>query len=473
MGQKRSSAERWMAIAMAGGAIAACSGDGPRSADVATVRAAVSAGQAAAGQAKFDAPTSGTNGRSCATCHVESEHTILTPANAQARYAANPHDPLFLPVDADDPAAATPTYAHVLAGLVRITLPLPANMDVVDSAGSVVTPGDRRISVWRSVPSVDNTSYTAPYLSDGRAATLEDQALGALDAHGQETHAVGGGNLKLIADYESTKFSSARASSVASQFAAGTPVSAIANPEDSDLSSGNAIYVRACKGCHGSATDNRITNRAAHDQLFFALKPDGNLVFQRIPTGPSSSIVVPVLASRPNDEFLNVGFAFISYLGQVGAFPAANAGVSLPHYRFRFYTDATRTQKVTDLPPPPAGPPGSVPTDPATGFPIVGPNFGAQEFSTDPGRALITGDPADFEAFDIPQLRGIASTAPYMHDNSLATLRDVVDVYSRFILGAIPALNVPAVNAPEAPGLPPEALSPSEKASLLQFLQTF
>lgn len=85
----------------------------------------------------------------------------------------------------------------------------------------------------------------------------------------------------------------------------------------------------------------------------------------------------------------------------------------------------------------------------------------------------MTGDPADFEAFDIPQLRGIANTAPYMHDNSLATLKDVVDVYSRFILPVVPALNMPGPNAPEGPGLPPEALSPTDKANLLAFLATF
>ena len=38
-----------------------------------------------------------------------------------------------------------------------------------------------------------------------------------------------------------------------------------------------------------------------------------------------------------------------------------------------------------------------------------------QGLSTDPGRALITGNP---EAFDMPALHGIAKTAPYFHDNA-------------------------------------------------------
>jgi flavin reductase (DIM6/NTAB) family NADH-FMN oxidoreductase RutF len=46
---------------------------------------------------------------------------------------------------------------------------------------------------------------------------------------------------------------------------------------------------------------------------------------------------------------------------------------------------------------------------------------GERAFTTDPGRTAITADPADFEAFDSPQLRGIAQTAPYFHYNSRET----------------------------------------------------
>jgi len=48
----------------------------------------------------------------------------------------------------------------------------------------------------------------------------------------------------------------------------------------------------------------------------------------------------------------------------------------------------------------------------------------------DPGRFVVTRDPADLGAFKTPTLREVARTAPYMHDGSLATLEDVVDFYS-------------------------------------------
>jgi cytochrome c peroxidase len=37
-----------------------------------------------------------------------------------------------------------------------------------------------------------------------------------------------------------------------------------------------------------------------------------------------------------------------------------------------------------------------------------------------------------FNAFKIPQLRGIRDTGPYFHDNSAKTLEDVMTHYTRF-----------------------------------------
>jgi cytochrome c peroxidase len=49
----------------------------------------------------------------------------------------------------------------------------------------------------------------------------------------------------------------------------------------------------------------------------------------------------------------------------------------------------------------------------------------------DRGRQKITENAADWGKFKVPTLRNVALTAPYMHDGSLATLRDVVEHYSR------------------------------------------
>lgn len=58
-------------------------------------------------------------------------------------------------------------------------------------------------------------------------------------------------------------------------------------------------------------------------------------------------------------------------------------------------------------------------------------NTGVSWGSEDAGRAEITGRPEDRGKFNTPSLRDVAETAPYMHDGSMATLRDVVEFYDR------------------------------------------
>lgn len=55
--------------------------------------------------------------------------------------------------------------------------------------------------------------------------------------------------------------------------------------------------------------------------------------------------------------------------------------------------------------------------------------------STDPGQALLTGSPNEFNFFDVPTLYGISKTAPYFHDNSSATLEDVLRHYQHHFIG--------------------------------------
>ncbi|WP_241759452.1 cytochrome-c peroxidase [Pyxidicoccus parkwayensis] len=400
----------------------------------------------------------------------------MHPSNVEARLASNPRDPLFNRIDADDPAAAVPTYEHLKKGLVRVVLPLPANMDVIDVGGNVITPADRKVAVWRAVPSIQDTAITGAFQFDGREANLEGQAQSAITSHSQGG-TVALAQLRRIADFERGVFSSPRSWFVSALLEAGVPRSQIPVPEDAMLLSpqeqrGHEIFKTACVGCHGGATQTDVAHPGlnALARQGRLLKPDGNVVFTVLPdVGP-----VPVAVPRADDKFLNVGFGFFSYLGQLGQFPAYNASVELPRYRFRFYTDGTRQHQVTDLPPIPVTASGDPydgnPKLDENGAPIVGPNLLPQWFTTDAGRALITGDPLDFELFDIPTLRGVARTAPYFHDNSLATLKDVVDTYSQFVLPFTPPLNLPAIYPPENPGAGPESLSPAQKQDLLRFL---
>jgi cytochrome c peroxidase len=53
--------------------------------------------------------------------------------------------------------------------------------------------------------------------------------------------------------------------------------------------------------------------------------------------------------------------------------------------------------------------------------------------TSDPGRMLVSGDPADVNRFKQPTLWGIKNTAPYFHDNSAKTLEDVLEHYDFFL----------------------------------------
>jgi cytochrome c peroxidase len=49
----------------------------------------------------------------------------------------------------------------------------------------------------------------------------------------------------------------------------------------------------------------------------------------------------------------------------------------------------------------------------------------------DEGRKKVTGKPEDLAAFKTPTLRDVTRHAPYMHDGSIATLEEVVELYNR------------------------------------------
>lgn len=422
------------------------------------------------GEELFRLPFPGAgNERSCATCHVPEDNFTLTPAHVERVWKKNPKDPLFSAIDADDPTAPTLTFEHLKKGLIRVGLTLPDNMDVIDELGTVTTPPDRQIFVWRSVPSIADAVLTAPYQLDGREATLEGQAQGAITSHSQ------GGptsedERERIANFERGVFSSDRARWVAFGVTKDVEDWLKLTPQEQR---GRQVYKNVCESCHGGSDKTTIVDRVVHDMSFPALKPDGsgNVLYKVPVTDPPT----PVLAAQPKNEFVNIGSALENYLAHMGAteHESFTKDLSFPQYRFRFYKDAHRAEITADLPP--ALPPDNPfdPRDDSDGNPISGPNFAPQLFSTDPGRAAITGNPYDFEAFDIPTLRGIGKTAPYWHNNISATLEAVVELYSDHLLSKYPTLMQPGEKEQDEDGEPgPEqTMTRQQKDDLVAFLK--
>jgi cytochrome c peroxidase len=59
------------------------------------------------------------------------------------------------------------------------------------------------------------------------------------------------------------------------------------------------------------------------------------------------------------------------------------------------------------------------------------PGTSAPLYTTDPGKALISGQCSDLNRVKGPILRGLAARAPYFHNGAAASLRQVVDFYDK------------------------------------------
>jgi len=318
------------------------------------------------GQQLFEAETFGGNGRTCLTCHSQKTGTV-SPQDAQNRFAANPHDPLFLHDGSDDGHGNG--VARMLAdATVLITIPLPPNVRLADST-------DRFVTLRRGIATTLNTPALDPVLMlDGRQATLELQAAGAIDNHAQVTNPTLN-DLEMIKQFQlSDGFFS---SHTLRDWSKGGPKPSLPQGTTASEKRGRVFFEDVppnpaagfkpglCAHCHSGVLMNQ-TSQFAPD--FFG---------------------VPV---RTGTRFQNV---LVSFFNQ------ANNPV-----REFIFNEGTLDE--------------------------------AHILSPDPGRALITGvvdGPTTFDnidAFKISQLRGIRHTAPYFHDNSAKTLEDVAAHYTRF-----------------------------------------
>lgn len=330
---------------------------------------------------EFFRPHAGGNGRSCATRHRPEDHFALTPATVEARWQAlqrrkqfdaDADDPLFRPIDADDFAGDFTTLRT--KALVRVTLPLPANVKRADDASATT------VSVWRAVPTVINAKLTAPFQHDGREATLEAQALSAMRAHSQVASDPSPRTLTRIAEFQRHLFSSKRIERVSRALDRGVEPPSSDPPLDALEQQGRKTFETFCATCHGGATQTRNTD--ARFLPTFARGP--------LPAGAQAFVNIFVGTPRPPPP---------------GLPPPAP-----PTPRF---FDGLPTAGLAELP-----------------FRVTLPTqVEVAAVTSDAGRGLVTGDFREFGRFDVPTLFGIAHTAPYFHDNSASDLDAVIEHY--------------------------------------------
>jgi cytochrome c peroxidase len=372
----------------------------------------------------------GGNGRACADCHMATDNFQLSPASVEARFRLlqwqrrfNPRadDPLFRPIDADDfrtNGDDASDFSNLRQnGLVRISFPLPSNIRLIDPATGAAS-SETFVDVWRSVPTVNDVALTGAddgiawlrgpnqqggYQLDARTTTLQEQAIGALLNHAQIHSAPPAQLLDDLSSFQRVLFTNHRVRRMADAIREGT--APLPDPDPTLTSfeeDGKAVFTRACSQCHGGPGQST-------PQATLHVPPAPVIRFHRIMSQ----------CPRPVD-------------------PAA---------RFEFdvcrpsLARNARTYEIAL----------SVPTASPTGLLPAGTKI--RRTTSDPGRALLTGFVGgplpldDWEKFDIPGLRGIANTAPYFHNNSAATLEEVVDHYIEFFklvqANAVPGAPVP------------------------------
>ena len=396
------------------------------------------------------------NGRSCADCHMATDNFQLSPASVEARFRHlqlrrrfNPDadDPLFRSIDADDfrtNGDSASDFSNLRQnGLVRITLPLPPNIRLIDPATNVAS-AETFVDVWRSVPTVNDVALTGPdagiawlrgpnhqggYQLDARITTLQEQALGAFTNHAQIQNVPPPQLLDDLSSFQHVLFTNHRVRVLADAVRNGTvPLPDPDPPLTPVEQEGKAVFERACSQCHGGPGQSTTQATPAGQVVRF------HRIFSQCP--------------RPVDIVSPARFAFPACPPRL----ARNA----------------RTYEIAL----------SVPTPGPTGLLPAGTKV--RRTSSDPARALLTGfvgGPApldDWEKFDIPGLRGIRKTAPYFHNNSAATLEEVVDHYIEFFkfveANVVPGAPIPPIMTTDGVHFNRRP-TPDERAALIAYLR--
>jgi cytochrome c peroxidase len=414
----------------------------------------------------------GTNGRTCATCHVASQAMSIGVTDIQARFAlTRGTDPLFAAVDgANCPTARTGVASdHSLLlthGLIRIALPMPANPQftisvVHDPYGCAILPnpaGGSFISVYRRPLPTTNLGFLSTVMFDGRetaqplnskptfspnlSTDLTQQALHAVQTHAQSTTDPSGAQLADIVDFELGLFSAQTV-----DFSAGALDTKGAQGGATLLAALQPQYYPGQNDVLGTDPHGLPFNPSAmtlftawsniqntNGNLLEWLQNDarraiaaGEVVFNTATAHISNvrGINDNVAIGKPSvfngncttcHDTPNVGNHSVALPLDIGTSHTASPGME---------PDPQVLASVSQL---------SLPDVPIYLINRCPDPFDPGEtesfYTTDPGKALITGLCSDFNRGKGPILRGLAARAPYFHNGAAANLRELVNFYN-------------------------------------------
>ena len=380
----------------------------------------------------------GTNGRSCATCHVPGLDWTITPKYVQAVFnATNGNDPLFAGVDGmNSPRADRTTRAARRAacsmlltkGLIRVGIGIPADAEFTletcdDPYGFA---GPKELSLFRRPLPTTNLGFLTTVMWDGRESTGPNTfpiAAVATDAQNRDN---------LIADLKHQAFDATMGHAQAGVTPTDDQIAAIVALELSTAtaqvgtSGVGSLLVDGALGGPVSLANQLfyVTINDVLEQDHFGVpfdssamtlysawrkSPDpkrrqvarGEVLFNTKPiditgvAGLNDVLHLQVIRGTCTSchDSPNVGSHSVSLPINIGTSDAGRRTPDMPLYTLRNIATGKTTQ------------------------------------TTDPGRALVTGRWADVGKFKGPVLRGLPARAPYFHNGMAATLDDVVDFY--------------------------------------------
>lgn len=404
----------------------------------------------------------GTNGRSCGTCHVPGNAFGLSAADARLRYfATRGQDPLFTQIDgATCPIGAVNNTLTVNNGLIRVGLTVPPNNTtanppqytitaVQDPYGCALTTdgqGQQTVSIYRRPLPTTNLGFLSTVMFDGREsvahplnnaptfvanlnADLTQQAIDATLTHAQAAQAPTSSQLSQIVNFELALNSAQIYDFFAGQLylqngSNGGPQllpTQTYYPGINDSlggdPNGNAFNPSAFT-IYASWQNSRDWQQAsiARGEQIFNTHP---LTISNVPGLITGSQTITGTCTTCHDT-PNVGNHSFPLPLDIGT------GHSL-----QYETDPNIVAGLQQL---------QQPVLPV--FQLVcmqGSETGQTFYTTDPGKALISGQCADISRIKGPVLRGLAARAPYFHNGAAANLSQVVNFYNqRFQVGLTP-----------------------------------